>query len=194
MAIANNALEPDLPARLPLAVALWLPRGQATAQSLVQDWLRARGGDADLQRDAHGRPWLRDGSGDVSWSHCGDALLAAHGEGLRVGVDIERLRPRPRALDLARRFFHPDSLRWLQRQPDVEAAFVRLWCAHEAVLKAHGKGLAFGLAKVAFADAGGGQLRLLHCDAALGDAGAWSLHAFAPAAGLHAALAWRAAY
>ena len=32
-------------------------------------------------------------------------LLVAVGLGIRVGVDLEYLRPRPRALPLARRFF-----------------------------------------------------------------------------------------
>lgn len=194
MSVAKDPVELELPGRVPLAVALWPDRAGVPAQSLVESWLQARLGEGRTRRDAHGRPWLCEGSADVGWSHTGDALLAAFGEGLRVGVDLERLRPRPRALELSRRFFHRDSLRWLQAQPDHEAAFVRLWCAHEAVLKAHGRGLAFGLAKVAFDDAGPGQLRLLHCDAALGDAGCWALHGFSPQPGLHAALAWRSAY
>src|SRR3546814_6516543 len=65
----------------------------------------------------------------------------------RSGADLELLRPRPRALALAERFFVRSETGALLALPAEarEAAFVRLWCAKEAVLKAHGRGLAFGL-------------------------------------------------
>ena len=75
----------------------------------------------------------------------------------------------------------PDALR--------EAAFVRLWCAKEAVLKAHGQGLSFGLHRLEFAERGD-ALALVDCDAALGQPQDWSLHAFEPAPGYLATLAW----
>src|SRR3546814_11324671 len=64
----------------------------------------------------------------------------------RSGADLELLRPRPRALALAERFFVRSETGALLALPAEarEAAFVRLWCAKEAVLKAHGRGLAFG--------------------------------------------------
>jgi phosphopantetheinyl transferase len=49
-----------------------------------------------LRRDAHGRPRL-DGAlraFDVSWSHSGEGLLIALGEGVDVGADLERARLR----------------------------------------------------------------------------------------------------
>lgn len=195
MATVNLPVVLPMPAHVPLQVAYWPLRGHAAAQALVEPWLRARLGDAPIERNPHGRPGLPAGQGhDIGWSHSGDALLAATGRGLRLGVDVERLRPRPRALELAARFFHPDSAAWLRAQPDLEDAFVRLWCAHEAVLKAHGRGIAFGLHRLAFEGDDQGMPRLARVDPQLGDAGDWRLHAFVPAPGLHAALAWRPAY
>jgi len=72
----------------------------------------------------------------------------------------------------------------------AEAAFVQLWCAKEAVLKAHGHGLSFGLDRLEFTARDGGWA-LTACDAALGTPDDWSLHAFAPRAGYLATLAWR---
>lgn len=173
------------------------PPGVA-AQALARDWL-ARELEVDrarlsLPRDAHGRPRLDTTMGgfDVSWSHSGDQLLLALGEGVSVGADLERLRPRPRALELAQRFFAAGETAWLQAQPDAEraAAFVRLWCAKEAVLKAHGRGIAFGLHRFRIGEAEG-ALRLLEADPALGAVGDWQLREFSPRPGYHAALAWR---
>jgi len=177
----------------------WMPhmRGTPTAP-LVEPWLAAQLGvrphDLGLWRDAHGRPHLGPGCAgfDANWSHSGERLLVALGEGVQLGADLEFLRPRPRAMVLARRFFAPAETRALQALPDAvrEQAFVRLWCAKEAVLKAHGRGIAFGLHRLEFAWDGDGW-RMRACDPALGTPGDWTLHAFTPVPGYLATLAWR---
>lgn len=172
---------------------LELPRG-GRAEPLARTWLAARLGlDAEalpLVRDERNRPRLHAplADMDVSWSHSGGHLLVACTRGARIGVDIEWTgRPRPRALELARRYFDPHEADALaQRPPDErEVAFLRLWCAKEAVLKAVGVGLVFGLHRLRFDTDG----RLLACDAALGDAAAWQVDAFEPAPGFVAARA-----
>ena len=187
----------------PLAIGplrcAWAPHHRGTpAEALVRPWLAdalgLAGGALPLRRDAHGRPRLEaPGRGvDVSWSHSGERLLVALGRGVQVGADLELLRPRPRALALAQRFFAGNETDALLALPADrrEAAFVRLWCAKEAVLKAHGRGLAFGLDRLEFA-LRGDDWTLVACDAALGEPSDWTLHAFAPMPGYLASLAWR---
>lgn len=151
-----------------------------------------------LTRDAYGRPHLDGGTHhvDLNWSHSGDWLIAACAGHARVGVDIELLRPRPKALALAQRFFAPEETAWLAGLADhparLQHAFTRLWCAKEAVLKAHGHGLSFGLEKLRFAlgdDAVAPQL--VACDPALGATDDWRLEAWSPVPGYLATLAWR---
>lgn len=174
----------------------WAPG--APAEALVRPWLAGMlGVPADalpLVRDARGRPRLLAPCArhDPSWSHSGDRLLVGVGEGVRLGVDLERLRPRPRALVLARRFFAPAEAQALSALPEAarETAFVRLWCAKEAVLKAHGRGLAFGLHRLEFAP-DGETWTLVACAPELGAPADWTLHAFAPLPGYLASLAWR---
>ena len=188
---------PPLPASLR---HVWLahPRG-TPAEPVVRAWLGAQlhcAPDAvPLVRDVLGRPRLTASHAqhDVSWSHSGDGLLIALVEGMCVGADLERVRARPRALDIARRFLAPSEADWLAGLPEDTRAlgFIRLWCAKEAVLKTHGRGLAFGLDKLTFADTGG-ALQLVACDRALGQPQDWSLHEHAPHPGYRAALAWRA--
>lgn len=146
-----------------------------------------------LRRDTRCRPRMiapMEGF-DASWSHSGDRLLVTCGEGLRLGCDLERLRPRPNARALARRYFHANEQAWLDQLTDdeVETAFLRLWCAKEAVLKAHGHGLSFGLGRLRFVDDEDG-LRLADCDPALGRPADWRLQELAPAPGFIAAIAW----
>ncbi len=178
----------------------WLPHAAGSAaEPLARAWLAAQlgvspDGALALDRDGRGRPRLGrpyDGH-DCSWSHSSDGLLLALGAGVRVGADLERLRPRPRAQALAERYFTAPEARWLDSKADSERerAFLRLWCAKEAVLKAHGHGLVFGLDRLRFEEHDG-ALRLAACDPRLGAASAWALREFAPAPGYLAALAWQ---
>jgi 4'-phosphopantetheinyl transferase len=189
---------PGLPAQLRCAWrahAAHLP-AEVQARAWLGDLLGCAPEAVPLRRDAHGRPRLAgDGAGcDASWSHSGDRLLLAFGQGVVLGVDLERERPRPRALALAQRFFAPGEARWLAAVPEQARgpAFLRLWCAKEAVLKAHGRGLAFGLQRLCFAEREG-VLVLAGCDPALGAPGDWNLREWVPRAGYRAALAWRPA-
>ena len=93
------------------------------------------------------------------------------------------------------RFFAPGEAGRLQAlAPERrELAFLRLWCAKEAVLKAHGQGLSFGLHRLEFIPDGDDEhapLRLLASDPELGAASDWQLHEWIPAPGYLAALAW----
>lgn len=179
----------------------WLPHPRTEpAEPSARRWLERRLGLAEasltLRREERGRPRIAwpESRYDASWSHSGEGLLIALGEGVELGVDMEWKRPRPRALEVAQRYFAPDEIAWLSGLPaaELENAFLRLWCAKEAVLKAQGYGLAFGLHRLVFVDDGSGNgLSMRACDAGLGQPRDWRLHEFVPVEGYVAALAWR---
>jgi len=173
----------------------------SSAQAIAGAWLAQQlaltEDELNLDRDQHGRPYLRGlaadtAAPDISWSHSGEHLLVALSEGVDVGADLERQRPRPRALELARRFFAPSESRWLAQQPadQQEGAFVRLWCAKEAVLKAHGRGIAFGLHRFCVGERDS-AMQLVHADPELGPVEAWTLQELTHLPGYHATIAWR---
>ena len=154
----------------------------ARAQDIASEWLRDVAGDvaADgLHRDARNRPRLA--SGDAGWSHSHGRLLVAYAPGGRVGVDVESRVRSTDPLRIARRYFAQQEAEMLQAlEGDARhLAFLRLWCAKEAVLKAHGGGIAFGLHKAVF-DAGGDGLRMLRCDPSLGRVDDWRLDLLEP--------------
>lgn len=154
----------------------------ALAQELALNWLRGVAGDAvveGLHRDARNRPRLA--QGDAGWSHSHGRLLIAYAEHGRIGVDVE---PRVRSTDpmrVARRYFADEEIAALAVLHGAlrQEAFLRLWCAKEAVLKAHGGGIAFGLHKAVF-DVGGDGLRMLRCDPSLGRIDDWRLDLLEP--------------
>lgn len=146
-----------------------------------------------LEVGEHGKPTLAAPFTHVgfSWSHSGNEALLAVGVGLaEVGVDLERRRPRPRALELARRFFADDETDALEAMPDDlrQKTFLSVWTAKEAVLKAHGGGIVYGLHRVAF-DLSGAP-RPKRFDGAIGPVTRWHVRPLAVGGDFHAHLAW----
>lgn len=166
--------------------------------NVFETLVRAYAPDAPaIRRAEHGKPVLpppHDTLG-FSWSHARDAALFAIGRGVagfQLGVDVEHVRSRPRQLEIARRYFAPaevDALAALD-EADRTHAFFSLWTAKEAVLKAHGGGLSYGLHKVSFS-LGAGSPAAASFDGDIAPAGAWQIHALEVGPAHIAALAWR---
>jgi 4'-phosphopantetheinyl transferase len=126
-------------------------------------------------------------------AHSGELALLALTRAGEVGVDVERIRPMPDALELAARFFSPREVAALQTVPpdDANAAFFRLWTRKEAWLKATGEGIAESLARVEVTCRAEEACRVVAIGGDAAAAAEWSLHSLEPAAGCLGALAIR---
>lgn len=147
---------------------------------------------ASLRRGPHGKPylpppWERFG---FNPSDSGGWFLFGVVEGTGLGVDLERRRPRPRAMDLARRHFPAAEVDWLAAQADIEHAFLRLWTMKEALFKAIGRGLGYGLGRACFQPGTDGRLRLAHLDGEAAPAHRWSCAELPLGADLVGAAVW----
>jgi 4'-phosphopantetheinyl transferase len=125
-------------------------QGRAPLLALLAAYLGLPAEQIQLEEATHGRPVLaaaHHAPFDFNWSHSSDHALIAIACGIAPGVDLERLRPHPRALPIARRYFSPDETAALEAlsEGQRDRAFLELWTAKEAVLKALGRGIAFGL-------------------------------------------------
>ncbi|RUL75366.1 4'-phosphopantetheinyl transferase family protein [Dyella choica] len=161
--------------------------------ALLGSYLGLPASAVTLVEGEHGRPELAEPWGrqlQFNWSHTGKAALVAIARDCSPGVDIERLRPRPRAMQLAERYFHPEETVALAKldESQREQAFLQLWTAKEAVLKAMGRGIAFGLERLRLAVAPASP-GLLWLDG--DDATQWQLHPLSPDIGHVASVAWR---
>ena len=188
------------------AIHLWripyaLSQRRAPLRTMLGAYLGMPPDAVALAEDARGKPRLADAvrntpgipALDFNWSHSGDYALIALSRSGALGVDIERFGKDLRALEIARRFFDPaeaDALAGLDARARDDA-FIGLWCAKEAVLKAVGEGISFGLERLAFARHDDVDWKLTGVDAVLGAVRDWQLTGFAPAPGYHGTLAWR---
>ena len=184
------------------AVHLWrVPysrgMGRAPLLALLAAYLDTDAASLELRNDEHGKPHLflggvPDRTLQFNWSHSGELAMVALARDVTPGVDIEHAREGVKTLEIAQRFFAPDEARALAActEGERDTLFFRLWCAKEAVLKALGRGLAFGLERVAFAREGDGW-RPVRFHEEAGDPAGWQVQAFSPAPDCAGAVAWR---
>ncbi len=87
--------------------------------------------DISFTYGAHGKPHF--GPQCFNISHSGDCLCLAfhHAE---IGVDVEKIRPRP-SVTLAKRFMAEQQLDSFLRRNCPEDEFFFCWCAAEALVK-----------------------------------------------------------
>jgi 4'-phosphopantetheinyl transferase len=117
-----------------------------------------------LQLGAHGRPALDPGIHptdlDFNLSHSGDVALVAVARGLRVGIDVERLRRGRDPLRIADRYFSEAEVEAVRTFPQADrpAAFLRYWTAKEALAKGLGLGLRAPIGQLELAPRPGGTM------------------------------------
>lgn len=95
-------------------------------------------------RAKEGKPALVGGDLEFNISHSGQVVVLAVAH-QPVGVDIEGPRTVSDARELANRFFAPEERRTVEAADDVQATFLAIWTAKEAVIKATGRGLTHAL-------------------------------------------------
>jgi 4'-phosphopantetheinyl transferase len=146
-----------------------------------------------LEEGEHGRPGLAppwDQLLQFNWSHSAGKAIVAVARDIVPGIDIERIRPRLKAMQLAERFFHPEETAALQALEESrrEHAFLQLWTAKEAILKALGHGVSFGLHRLRLS-VGSTSPNLLWLDGE--DAAQWQLRSLEIDSDHIAKVAWR---
>lgn len=83
-----------------------------------------------------GKPYIENLPGHISVTHSGKYAAVAYNEAFRVGVDIERIRPRIE--NVAERFLSEEELKAVDTVARHEH-LVSLWAAKEALFKMWGK-------------------------------------------------------
>jgi 4'-phosphopantetheinyl transferase len=150
-----------------------------------------------VERGEHGKPFVvGEDYPYFNLSHGGECIALAFSRDHELGIDVENTSQgrRHEPLELARRFFAAEESQALARlDADARnAAFMHLWTCKEAVLKAIGHGLSFGLDRLQFAlDTGGRPESLQFIAEEAGAPEEWQIHRFEPAHGHAGSLAWR---
>jgi 4'-phosphopantetheinyl transferase len=92
----------------------------------------------DIYREETGRPFFPDSDTDFSISHSGDlaAVSLVRGKNLRTGCDVELVRPRPRAKEIAKNFFSIYERNYIEPDGNFdEMRFFQIWTLKECFVK-----------------------------------------------------------
>lgn len=168
---------------------LRVARGDPAVRALIARYAGEPAEALRLVAGVHGKPALAPPSRlRFNLSHSGGTTLLAFALSVDVGVDVEHARAlRRRDALLARCFTTAEQAR-LRAVADPDAGLLAAWAAKEALVKAIGRGLAYGLRQVEL-DLDGPVPRLLSLAGPAGPAGRWRLRELPPVAGAAAALA-----
>ncbi len=119
---------------------------RGSMRTILGAYLDTPGDRLEIRHGRLGKPFIdAPGETDLSFnlSHCGDAALLAVHASSAIGVDLERIAPRPNARKIARRIF--DSQLYNAIEPLPEPVFLQHffthWTALEARVKCQGLGV-----------------------------------------------------
>jgi phosphopantetheinyl transferase len=95
----------------------------------------------DIAKEADGRPFFPNRDTDFSISHSGalTAVSLVNGENLRTSCDVELVRPRKRAKEIAEEFFSVHERDYIEAGGHFnETRFYEIWTLKECFLKLNG--------------------------------------------------------
>lgn len=122
--------------------------GRYLLRQLLGDALSQPPQSIAIRINARGKPQLLQPDWHFNISHSGSTLALAISNQAPVGIDVEgRQLSSTQIHRLARRYFSTAEQDWLSRHNSADA-FLQLWTIKEAVLKAHGGGIANNLSAV----------------------------------------------
>lgn len=120
----------------------------AEARRILSEFEERPIAEADIVREEQGRPYFSDRHADFSISHSGAMAAVSCAGGpmqessasiMRTGCDIERIRPRTNAGQLAELFFCPHERDYVFSKGEFDLTrFYRIWTLKESYLKCKG--------------------------------------------------------
>jgi 4'-phosphopantetheinyl transferase len=126
-------------------------RSHGILRGVLAGYLGCAPQDLEFTSDQLGKPYLSYPPGipiKFNLSHSGDLMVVGVALGRAIGVDVEVLSPNLEWYQIAKPYFHPNELEFIERTAGVEdrlSHFYRIWTMKEAYLKARGKGISADL-------------------------------------------------
>ena len=163
-------------------------------RTLLGRYLQVSPASIVFKYGSKGKPALAGPAGiDFNVSHSGGLAVFAFTADCEVGVDVERIRPRPDMQGIANRFFCSEEAAELMSLTagQREHGFYLCWTRKEAYIKASGDGLSVPLDSFRVTLRPGQPARFVHVANDPTASTEWSLHDLHLAAGYAAALAYR---
>jgi 4'-phosphopantetheinyl transferase len=124
---------------------------RAMQRHILASYVGAAPSDVRFGYVAMGKPTLAHPNNiglSFNTTHSGDLVIIAVTANRDVGVDVEQIRPIPRALKVSKRVFSAAEHDWLTTLPadQLDKEFLSIWVKREGTAKARGDSVWRGLA------------------------------------------------
>lgn len=135
----------------PQSIQVWIEPRQASeprVRAALSDYTGSSDSSFKLAREPKGKPYVVDSDLAFSVSYSGEWMAIVVGRNCRLGIDLECLTRKVSNQDrLVTRFFsiHEQAAYIALEDTEKQAGFFRAWCRKEAVVKAMGSGISYGL-------------------------------------------------
>jgi len=170
-------------------------QAHGVVRQILSNYCDADSATLAFARNHHGKPYLIPRANgphlEFSVSRSSNCCMLAVQLDHSIGIDVEKVRDRPQAIDIVQSYFTPAEGRALAalRGTARRDAFFALWAHKEAVVKGLGISLAAHLGRIEFDLDPIGGLRLVAWDGDQSVAQRWSVVRLDPAPGYVAAVA-----
>jgi 4'-phosphopantetheinyl transferase len=121
--------------------------GRGTLRELLGRYLGESPSRIKFSYTDKGKPFLKNSAVKFNIAHSGGMAVFALSSMHELGIDIEILKDKKDAVELAKRFFSEDEIKDLDSVPKekLTESFFNCWTRKEAFIKALGKGLSYSL-------------------------------------------------
>jgi 4'-phosphopantetheinyl transferase len=170
-------------------------QAHGVVRQILSNYSDADAATLTFARNRHGKPCLiprvTDPNLQFSVSRSSNCCMLAVRLDHSVGIDVEKVRDLPQAIDIVQGYFTPAESKALSalRGAARRDAFFALWTHKEATVKGLGISLAAHLGRIEFDLDPIGRLRLVAWDGDQSVAQKWSIRRIDPAPGYVAAVA-----
>ncbi len=119
--------------------------GRGALRSILGSYLNVSGDELIFTQGEKGKPAIGNPGFNIEFNltHCEGMALLAVAKTVQIGIDLERIRTRPRQLEVAQRMFPEAIHKKLEQLPSeqLNLAFYRHWTELEARAKCEGAGI-----------------------------------------------------
>ena len=118
---------------------------------ILGQYLNTSPANIEFEYGPQGKPFIKSNSTSLQFnvSHSENKAIYAIAQNAEVGIDIEKIHHIDDCLKIAQRFFSPQEVSELNKQPsdELQTAFLTCWTRKESYIKAIGQGISMPLDK-----------------------------------------------
>ncbi|MEO6695102.1 MAG: 4'-phosphopantetheinyl transferase superfamily protein [Ignavibacteria bacterium] len=151
---------------------------RGTLRKILGRYLKVLPSIPQISYKEKGKPFIKNDDIKFNLAHTKDIAVYAFTKSDEIGIDVERIREMPDALQIANRFFSLDEYIALKEinNEQMNYTFFNCWTRKESFIKAIGEGLTYPLENFSVSSKPGDEPRILWLKNKENEVNHWALH------------------